>query len=93
MLTAQPLYELPAGIETRWASAENWDGAKGAAGQSNHGRKGSPSFNRKAGAQQILAQAENTSGTIRRIWITINNRSPEMSRLRSVKIFYIPHFA
>ena len=88
MLTAQPLYELPSGIETRWASAENWDGAKGVAGQVNHGLKGSPSFNRKAGAQQILAQAENISGTIRRIWITINNRSPEMLRGIRLDIFW-----
>jgi hypothetical protein len=34
----------------------------------------------KAGASQVLAHAENTSGTIRRIWITINDREPDMLR-------------
>lgn len=83
MISERPLYDVPEGIQTRWASPENWDGAKGAAGQahggsdtSSQGRKGSPFFSLKAGEQKVLAHAENTSGTVRRIWITISNRSP-----------------
>jgi len=74
------LFLMPKNIQTRWASPENWDGAKGAAGQANQGRKGSACFPLKAGEQKILAHAENTSGTIRRIWMTINDRSPRMLR-------------
>jgi len=80
MLDERPLFEVPDGVQTRWASPENWDAAKGAAGQVLNGRKGSPSFPLKAGESKVLAHAENTSGTIRRIWVTINDRSPQMLR-------------
>ena len=52
----------------------------GAAGQANRGRKGSPCFALKAGEEKVLAHAEGASGTVRRIWITINDRSPRMLR-------------
>lgn len=80
MMTDYPLYQAPKGVETRWASAENWDGARGAGGQLLNGRKGSPCFPLKAGEQKVLAHAEGTSGTIRRIWATFNDRSPAMLR-------------
>lgn len=47
---------MPKNIQTRWASPENWDGAKGAAGQANRGRKGSACFPLKASEQKVLAQ-------------------------------------
>jgi len=74
-MTTDSLFTMPKNVQTRWASPENWDGAKGAAGQANNGRKGSPCFALKAGEQKVLAHAENTSGTVRRIWMTINDRS------------------
>lgn len=80
----QNIYDLPDGIQTRWASAENWKGEKGAGGIVNGGRKGSPSFTLKAGEEKILAAVSSTSGVIRRIWLTINKRSPKM--LRGVKL-------
>lgn len=80
----QALYDKPLDIKTRWASAENWTGKKGGGGMTNGGRKGSPSFSLKAGQSKTLAEASETSGIIRRIWITINERTPEM--LRGVKI-------
>ena len=43
------LFVMPQHVHTRWASPENWEGAKGAAGQANGGRKGSPCFPLKAG--------------------------------------------
>jgi hypothetical protein len=79
-MSMESLYAMPKNIQTRWASPENWDGAKGAAGQANNGRKGSACFPLKAGEQKVLAHAENTSGTVRRIWITINDRSSQMLR-------------
>src|SRR5262245_51961742 len=80
IVNAQALYTIPDNIETRWASPENPKGEKGKAGSTNGGRKGSPSFALKAGEQRILAEASGTSGTLRRIWITINDRSPKMLR-------------
>src|SRR5512142_2975554 len=71
---------LPDNVETRWASPENPAGEKGQAGKANGGRKGSPSFPLPAGASRVLAEVSGTSGTVRRIWVTIENRSPKMLR-------------
>jgi hypothetical protein len=82
---AQTLYEMPAEkIEPRWASGENPTGEKGKGGQANGGRKGAPTVPIKAGEARVLAEAKNTSGTVRRIWMTFPDRSPQM--LRSLKI-------
>ena len=81
---AQNLYEMPSGVETRWASGENPTGEKGRGGQANGGRKGAPTVSIKAGETRVLAEARNTSGTVRRIWMTFWDRSPQM--LRSLKI-------
>ncbi|HLK16734.1 MAG TPA: glycoside hydrolase family 172 protein [Fimbriimonadaceae bacterium] len=77
----EPLFTIPDGVETRWATAENPAGAKGGACAGNDGRKRN-AFRRgvAVGASVVLAEASGTSGTIRRIWITIDDRSPEMLR-------------
>jgi hypothetical protein len=80
----QPLFELPEGVETRWASGENPTGAKGQGARTNGGRKGSPTVAIKAGASRVLAEAAGTSGTVRRIWMTFPDRSPRM--LRSLRL-------
>ena len=83
----QPLFQMPRNIQTRWASAENFAGEKGGACRNDDGRKRSPSFCLKAGEAKALAQAKGTSGTVRRIWITINERHAKM--LRGVRLdFY-----
>lgn len=81
---AQTLYEMADGVEARWASPENPKGEKGKAGQVNGGRKGAPTIAIKAGESRTLAEASGTSGTVRRIWMTFNDRSPRM--LRSLRI-------
>ena len=81
---ANTLYVLPDGIETRWASAENWAGEKGAGGKENWGRKGSPSFRLEPGMEKTLMEVSGTSGIVRRIWMTINRRTPET--LRGIRI-------
>ena len=60
------------GVVSRWASAENPDALPGEGGKTRNGRKGSAWFTLKNGETAVLAHAENTSGMIRRIWITIS---------------------
>ena len=80
----QAVYEMPEGVESRWASGENQKGERGKGGQANAGRKGSPTVPIKAGESRVLAEAVGTSGTVRRIWMTFPDRSPKM--LRSLRI-------
>jgi hypothetical protein len=79
-INAQSLFTLPEDVQTRWASPENPTGEKGKGGQANDGREGSSAFGLKAGEQRVLAEVSGTSGTIRRIWATILDRSPKMLR-------------
>lgn len=80
---AQELYTVPEGVHTRWSSFENMNGVKGEGGKENKGAKGHPSDHIKAGQTVTLLNIEG-AGIIHRIWMTINDRSPEM--LRSLKI-------
>ena len=84
----QSMYEMPKGVKTRWASAENWKGEKGAGGIENGGRKGSPKFPLKAGETKTLAEVYKTSGMIRRIWITVIDRSPEMLQGLKLRMYW-----
>jgi hypothetical protein len=77
---AQALYVVPDGVETRWASPENPSGERGKGAQANGGRKGSAFWPLKAGEQRTLAEVKSGSGMVRRIWMTINDRSPKMLR-------------
>ena len=85
---AQNIYEMPEGVETRWASGENPSGEKGKGGQFNAGRKGSPTVPIKAGESRVLAEAKNTSGTIRRIWMTFPDRTPQQLRSYKIEMFW-----
>lgn len=85
--TGKELYHLPENIQTRWASAENLHAAKGAGGQAGKGRKGSPCHGLKAGESFVMAHAEGC-GTVRRIWVTIDNRTPEMLRGIKIEMFW-----
>ncbi len=84
----QALFDKPHDIKTRWASAENWTGKKGGGGMTKGGRKGSPSFSLKAGQSKTLAEASGTSGIIRRIWLTIDERTPESLRGVIIEMFW-----
>ncbi|MBC7805009.1 MAG: DUF2961 domain-containing protein [Akkermansiaceae bacterium] len=69
------------GLQTVWFSPENPEGRRNAGGQTNHGRKGRPSVSLRAGETIALAELPGEiSGTLRRIWLTIDDRSPEMLR-------------
>src|SRR5215207_8973973 len=85
---AQSLFEMPEGVETRWASGENPKGEKGRAAQASGGRKGSPTVAVKAGESFTLAEAAGASGTVRRIWMTFWDRSPRMLRSLRVDMYW-----
>ena len=87
-VVAQSLYTIPDGIETRWASFENPAGEKGKGAQTNGGRKGQAALPIKAGEQVTLAEVHGSSGTVRRIWATINDRSPAMLRGLKIEMFW-----
>ena len=76
----EPLFVIPEGVETRWASFENPTGDRGRGGGANGGRKGAPCKVLKAGEQVVLAEASGAAGTVRRIWATTNDRAPRMLR-------------
>ena len=84
MFANEPLFKMQDGIETRWASPENPEGEKGNGGRENRGRKGAACFPLEPGEYKILAEEKNKSGTIRRIWITISDRTKTL--LRGIKL-------
>ena len=89
MIPSSPaLFSLPANVETRWASAENPDGARGAAARLNEGRKGRPCLPLEAGRELVLAAASGSSGVVRRIWITVNDRSPVVLRGLRIDMYW-----
>ncbi|HTU65575.1 MAG TPA: glycoside hydrolase family 172 protein [Steroidobacteraceae bacterium] len=85
---ADELYVVPDGVETRWASPENPGGERGQGGRENGGRKGAAFFVLKAGESRTLAQVEGGSGVVRRLWMTLNDRSPKMLRGLRLEMFW-----
>jgi hypothetical protein len=88
IVQAQALYVVPDGLETRWASPENPAGERGNGGTLNAGRKGSPFFVLKAGEARTLAEVKSGSGMVRRIWMTLNDRSPQMLRGLRIDMYW-----
>ncbi|MBI4580114.1 MAG: DUF2961 domain-containing protein [Planctomycetes bacterium] len=76
----EPLFVVPEGVQTRWASSENFKGEKGQGGKVNAGRKGSACFPLKAGEHRTLAEVSGTTGIVRRMWVTIPDRTPQLLR-------------
>src|SRR5689334_15514685 len=86
--SADELYVVPDGVETRWASPENPGGEPGQGGQANGGRKGAAFFVLPAGESRTLAEVKAGRGVVRRIWMTLNDRSPKMLRGLRVEMFW-----
>ena len=84
----QSLYQVPDGVSTKWASPENRLGNVGQGGQANGGRKGSAYVPLKANEQVVLAESHGVSGTVRRIWMTLSDRSPAMLRGLKIEMFW-----
>ena len=64
---------------TRWASFENPSAGKGTAGHENNTAKGHAFDKIPAGATVNLLDYNGT-GIITRMWLTVNDRSPDMLR-------------
>lgn len=87
-------------LETRWACAENPKGAKSGAcrpetrlyaphAQMTHDRKTSPCLAPLKDKQtHILAESSEGPGTVRRIWITLSDRSSKMLRGLRLECFW-----
>ena len=82
------LAKIVPNVHTRWASPENFSAGKGIACRGTDGRKRNPSFPLKAGESKVLAEVKGVSGTVRRIWMTINDRSPEILRGMIIEMFW-----
>jgi len=85
------LYELQKGVRARWASPENPSGGKGAGARVDGTRKAHPSVVIPAGQSITLAEVKGESGTIRRMWMTIEDRSPETLRGLRIDIYWDGH--
>src|SRR6201990_2182895 len=81
------VYQFDANAETRWSCPENLNGKKGAGGKENNGAKGHPADSIAAGASRELLNIPGT-GIINRIWITIDDRSPQMLRSLKIEMFW-----
>jgi len=84
VMSLDALYQKPdPAVQTRWYTYENRTAQKGAGGKTRFGRKGSPAPQVKAGETFVLADIKQ-SGTIRRIWITIDKHG-DLDVLRGVR--------
>jgi len=86
-LVSQELFHYQPDKETRWVSFENISGEKGAGGKENKGAKGHAFDQIPAGGSVDLVDMEG-SGTIRRIWLTLSDRSPEMLRSLRLEMYW-----
>jgi hypothetical protein len=79
------------GLESHAVTQENPTGAKGMGGKgrgNGNGRKGAPAFNNIApGAIKTLCDIQGP-GMVRHLWITVEDRSPEMLRSNIVRIYW-----
>lgn len=81
------LYMYNDNLSPRWSTQENINSVIGKGGQSNNGAKGAAYDSIRAGASKTILDVGG-SGMISRIWITINDRSPEMLRALKIEMFW-----
>jgi hypothetical protein len=79
--TAQQLYEMQQGVQSKLSSFENPDGVKGSGGKTNKTAKGNAFEWIKAGETKTLLNV-NGEGTIQRIWLTIDQNPVKLRSLR-----------
>ncbi len=83
----QELYQFPADAKSKVVSFENRSGKPGLGGRENKGAKGHPAEIIKPGERKELLNFKGTA-TIRRIWCTVNDRSPQMLRSLRLQAFW-----
>ena len=83
---AQELFEFQQHT-TRWISPESRDAPQGKGGRENQGAKGHAYDTIRAGESLVLANIQG-AGIIRRIWITVENRTPVMLRSLRLEMFW-----
>ncbi len=71
----------------RWINFENKNAVKGQAATENFGAKGHAWEHFYAHEEKILCNIEN-SGIVRRIWLTLNDRSPEILQNIIIKMYW-----
>lgn len=81
------LYRFVPGQEPAWASPENPTAARGMGGIENKGAKGHAFDTIPAGGTLTLAQVRG-AGIVDRMWITIDDRSPERLRALVLQIYW-----
>ncbi len=81
------LDRLPDRVASRWVSFENRTGAKGNGGKENKGGKGRPFDYLRPGKSFVVADIDGP-GTIRRMWFTMNDRSPVAMRSIRIDIYW-----
>jgi hypothetical protein len=81
------LFEFDPNSTPRWSSFENITAEKGKGGMENNGAKGHPSDAVEPGETEVLLNVKG-QGIINRMWVTINDRSPEMLRSLKLEIFW-----
>jgi hypothetical protein len=86
-LSAQDLYIMPKGVQSRVSSFENLNGVKGEGGKSNMGAKGNAFESLKAGESKTLLEVH-SAGIIQRMWFTIDQRNPTMLRSLRLRMYW-----
>jgi hypothetical protein len=81
------LFQYSDNVEPRWVSFENMTGSKGRGGMENNGAKGHACDSITAGATKTLLKMDGP-GIISRMWVTINDRSPEMLRSLIINMYW-----
>lgn len=79
--------KMISGVHTRWASFENLAAKKGVGGWENKGAKGHPCDHLYAGKTVTLMEYSG-AGEIRRIWMTVGDRSPAALRSLTLRCFW-----
>ena len=81
------LFRYRPGERTHWVSPENPTGAKGGGARENKGAKGHAFETIPVGRGHVLADIKG-AGTIDRMWMTIEDRSPEALRGLKLDIYW-----
>jgi len=84
---SQALYEIPENTKTRWSSFENPAAEKGMGGRENKTAKGHAFDMIDPKGSKIMLDYKG-AGIVRRIWLTVNERSPVMLRSLRLEMYW-----